>query len=320
VFYLVTDSKTGLKFGFFKSLTDGPWVLSVAGSQSITDWISNSALGETQIQAFLAVADKIMERLLIEKAHSSDKSSEIIVTGHSLGGGLAQAMSYYFENKRFELNLPSYENYLFTWNAFGAKNIVLQVKKILEKQGSSALDLDQFLERSIVKNYFIPGDLVSTIGTHLGETREIRDPFDFNSKWFSLFETHSIYNIQKILETCESCIQEAALKLPSKKQFIPTLGGAWLASLSHYTHNLTNDKNRVENEVANTLKALYEQAFSKVSTNKPLETWEIRTFQYLESLSDQLIQENKVIIDLHGREMLLLYLKKSREIFNAERK
>lgn len=155
-----SDPNTGLRVAAFKpksSLSRTHFLISIAGTEGFRDQIADISFGRSQCKHLLDLIDRLFE------AHSLPQRPEIIITGHSLGGGLAQAVAWYLEK-----NLPDRKIkpniWLFTWNAFGAKELIRKQDPAYDPKNAHL---------TYAANYFVQGEPVSKIGTHLGPTFEL---------------------------------------------------------------------------------------------------------------------------------------------------
>jgi len=165
LYYAFSDPRYGLKYAFFSpttETTDTPWILAVAGTQTMKDWIADTDLGRKQLERLSRLFTKCLfrdstGRMLFDR--------KLLVTGHSLGGGLAQALAYEIQRRLLPFMPEGTESplTLVTWNAFGGRELV-------EKVGTYNAELARTMDMT---NYFVQRDVVSKIGTHIGWTREM---------------------------------------------------------------------------------------------------------------------------------------------------
>ena len=131
----------------YKPENKRPWIISIAGTQSVLDWAANLNLGKKQLDQILGLVSSFSDCLIYDEHNENLVTRDIVVTGHSLGGGLAQAFAY------FLLKLT-----LVTWNAFGARELVQRYEPF-NLVPVALLD---------AAHYYIEGDPISRIGSHLG--------------------------------------------------------------------------------------------------------------------------------------------------------
>jgi hypothetical protein len=135
----------------YKSLTGDRIVLAIAGTDDKIDWKADTAfINGVPNDTFKAYVDKAVADLLKLKSEYPDK--EITLTGHSLGGALAQILA-----KATALDA-------ITFDAPGAAQTMTNL-------ASQLAPLNQVSWQSGalgISNLRIYGDLVSTVGTQLG--------------------------------------------------------------------------------------------------------------------------------------------------------
>lgn len=176
------DPLTGMKYAIFAplastSVSDNkpPWVFAISGTQTTIDWAANLNLGLKQFESLSGLIQIFLDCQTSDEYGAPLVSREWIVTGHSLGGGLAQVLAFLIQKSRMERNLRPMDIDLVTWNAFGAQ-------ELLAKVTSADLDPLAFMK---VANYYVKGDPVSRIGRHIGRTFELR-PKDSDLEHLSL--------------------------------------------------------------------------------------------------------------------------------------
>ena len=154
-----SDPKTGLRVAAFKPVNAGATNLfiAIAGTEGFRDGIADLSFGRSQNQHLLEVIDDLFASNVIPK------NPEIILTGHSLGGGLAQTVAWYLQEKLPQRNITP-KIWLFTWNSFGAQELIRKQEPTFT---ASQVQL------TYAANYFVSGDPVSKIGTHIGPTFEL---------------------------------------------------------------------------------------------------------------------------------------------------
>ena len=143
---------------------DNQVVLSIRGTDDTTDWLSvnptfidkNGEPTDLFRDYVKAAADSLIE------LSSLYPDAEITLTGHSLGGALAQLLAY-------ATGFPA-----TTFNAPGAAQVIQK----LEPQLSGLSSLSNPLGSLGVTNYRLYGDLVSTIGAQVGSTITYEPPIE----------------------------------------------------------------------------------------------------------------------------------------------
>ena len=165
--YFFMNRGSGLKYMILSPVnpTD-PWIFAFAGTQTAIDWMSDVTLGRAQF----AQAESLLYNFTnCEYDNGSGKSlgsRNWIITGHSLGGGLAETFAYLAQKRRLAAGLSVAPIELVTFNAFGALELV-------EDSVEAAAPITRTLATA---NYFVTGDLISRIGTHIGATYELQLP------------------------------------------------------------------------------------------------------------------------------------------------
>lgn len=219
-----SDPKTGLRVAAFKPkviTANQPqtwprtsFIIAIAGTEGARDNIADFSFGRSQSQHLLALLDQLFT------AHVLPPKPEIIITGHSLGGGLAQAVAWYLEK-----NLPKRKItpriWLFTFNAFGAQELIRKQEKSFTSEQSHL---------TYAANYFVRGDPVSKLGTHLGPTlelvpEEVEKKSRFNLPNFDGFEKHRIGYVVKLVESDPTILINAQEAKTERKFYNSLLSG-----------------------------------------------------------------------------------------------
>ena len=154
------NSKNGFKATAF---TNGNAIIvAYCGTNGTSDILSDTQLAQDKIPEQFKDANEFYEQIRKE-----NPDSIILVTGHSLGGSLAQLIA----SKHKDTNAVTY-------NAHG-------VDKIVNSENSE----HDFSDNQNCYNYIIKGDIVSNSSKHVGLTTVLK-----NDK----FDKHGISNYQKI--------------------------------------------------------------------------------------------------------------------------
>ena len=220
-----SDPKTGLRVAAFKPKVSpqkqpqtsprANFIIAIAGTEGARDSIADFSFGRSQSQQLLALLDQLFT------AHALPPNPEIIITGHSLGGGLAQAVAWYLEK-----NLPARKInpkiWLFTFNAFGAQELIRKQEKSFSVEQSHL---------TFAANYFVRGDPVSKLGTHLGPTLElVPEEAERKSKFklpkFDGFGKHRIEYVVKLVEADPTILINAQEAKTERKFYNSLLAGA----------------------------------------------------------------------------------------------
>lgn len=205
-YFYAAEPVSGLKYIVLQPTQGGPWILSIAGTQSALDWIVDLDLGRTQFAALSKLLGMLTTCQYMDESNQPLASRDWIVTGHSLGGGMAQGVAYEIQRRRLEAGLQPVRMELITFNGFGSQELIAKT---------------QTYEPAIVPylsatNFFVRGDEVSRIGTHIGETRELVAP-----EGVSVIGKHAMETIIGIAEnnrTLLSGLADAADVEPPARQ------------------------------------------------------------------------------------------------------
>lgn len=153
-----SDPRTGLRVAAFKPINPRAGTtnlfIAIAGTEGFRDSIADLSFGRSQSQHLLQIIDQLWV------SNTLPKNPEIILTGHSLGGGLAQTVAWYLQQKLARQKITP-KIWLFTWNSFGAQELIRKQEPSFE---ASQVNL------TYSANYFVSGEPVSKIGTHIGPT------------------------------------------------------------------------------------------------------------------------------------------------------
>jgi hypothetical protein len=139
---------TGFYAVGFVNYDAGRVVIGIRGSQDRLDVVSNGNLGIPQYQPNRdALLEFIGENIL---------ANEVVIAGHSLGGGLAQYLGY---DAALAYSANRDKLVVHTHNGFGGRNGIEEMHGAFEP-GTIA--------GARFRNYRHPGDLISRIGRHAG--------------------------------------------------------------------------------------------------------------------------------------------------------
>jgi hypothetical protein len=217
VLFLDADLVSGLKLVMLApSESDAsPFILAIAGTASIVDWAANINLGVAQLERLQRTLDRIFEESFPEDGRTG---RELIVTGHSLGGGLAQAVAFQLDQGLQSARIPG-SIYVITWNAFGAKELI---RRVVANHSSATLRIREQW------HYYVRGDFVSRIGVHTGNTLELRapvganEPVLANTDWME--KAHALAMIRDIVRADAGALRKATKKAPPPLGPVSKLG------------------------------------------------------------------------------------------------
>lgn len=179
---------SGLKYLMFKPLNpEWPWILSFTGTENMIDWLTDLDLGRSQLAQTEGLIHTFTDCEYTGPDGAPMAARAWIITGHSLGGGLAEAFAYKVQAARRAKGLDPAELELVTFNAFGAQEVA-------ETDPARALLILKDLRAA---NYFVTGDPVSRIGRHVGLTLELTQP---EARLTQMVKRHSLQTVREWVE------------------------------------------------------------------------------------------------------------------------
>lgn len=195
------NAESGLKFMIMspKAGHSGPWILAIAGTQTVADWLMDLDLGRLQLKRMALLFELFTTCNQTGSDNLAIPAHDFIITGHSLGGGLAQAFAYQMQVARRQANLMPLRMELVTFNGFGAQPLV-------RKFGAYDESIVQSLN---AVNYFVNGDVVSRIGEHIGVTRQLTPRGEDPDTKISVKEA----KYRHVMETVKGIVQDQTLAL-----------------------------------------------------------------------------------------------------------
>jgi pimeloyl-ACP methyl ester carboxylesterase len=165
-FHYMADRTSGLKYLVLEPENPAaPWIFSFAGTENVFDWLGNLGLGRAQFADIEGWTHFFTNRNYLDVGGTPLGDRDWILTGHSLGGGLAQALAYRIQKRRAALGLVPVQMEVVTFNAFGAADLA---------EGVGVAPLSSIVDSLRASHYFVTGDPVSKIGRHIGPTRELK--------------------------------------------------------------------------------------------------------------------------------------------------
>jgi predicted esterase YcpF (UPF0227 family) len=140
------------------------------------DW--TPVVGGRQFQSICA------RRMMADAMEYATKHNKrIVFTGHSLGGALAQSMGYAVQRRLMEQNPDTRPVEVVSFMSAGGRGIVKKSESNVEKKLNSVM-------------YASRGDIVSIMGRHVGEIREMvrTDEYEqqFRDNAKPMVETHNL--------------------------------------------------------------------------------------------------------------------------------
>jgi hypothetical protein len=214
-----SEPEAGMKYMLLKPIDDDsnkPYVLSIAGTQSLLDWIADLDLGRAQLLKLNRLLKMFTTCQFLDSKGVPLAARGLIVTGHSLGGGLAQAIAYRIQKARLDKNLTAMQIDLITFNGFGGRTLIEKDEKYNE-------DVERLIR---ARNYFVDGDLVSRIGVHVGPTYSlgqpsVSGPFQGNAVTYHLMST--VRSLGETIDLLLSGFMRAEERPPSASEVLGNL-------------------------------------------------------------------------------------------------
>jgi len=177
------NAKTGVANGAYMGLfvpvknnTD-PLVLAFKGTNSrkdeIEDIVHHGAAQFASISAMkMPKTDRNVIQFLLDRLKNG---RDVIITGHSLGGGLAESTAYVLQ-KELDL-LPDSAHHgkihLITFNALGGQNVLEHYDRANKTTLAKGID-PSVVGRIDARNFRVKGDPISSLFSHIGPTYQLR--------------------------------------------------------------------------------------------------------------------------------------------------
>lgn len=169
-----------------------PAIISFAGTRSLKSAAADVNYGASQVNN---VKVKFFQWINTLK---DEKVKEVIITGHSLGGGLAQTLSAMIPHP-FDI-----KTHVVTFNGFGGKDAIKAYGKVYGRVDKNR-DYDKFQPTRDAVGYRMEGDIVSLMGQRFGEARTI--PTKYNSLRF--VTNHLMTTIDERIASSPHILREA---------------------------------------------------------------------------------------------------------------
>lgn len=197
----------GTQAVLYRSLTGGPVLLAFAGTQDEDDIKTAVNSGEPQISEFTSFRNNFdeeaewhllndsggkrgnlnykfrlktndfSETILFQLAKQVANNEDLIITGHSLGGGLAQSFAYIIQAQAELLKSSDKQKTgqisVYTWNGMGG----LEGLSNFLKNKKIGLPKKDIINKLKIENYYVEGDLIVGLRTQLnGQSIKIPNP------------------------------------------------------------------------------------------------------------------------------------------------
>lgn len=177
-----------------------PAIISFAGTRSLKSAAADVNYGASQVNN---VKVKFFQWI---NSLKEDQTKELIITGHSLGGGLAQMLSAMIPHP-YEI-----KTHVVTFNGFGGKDGMKSYNTIYGGKDKDR-DYDKFQPTRDAIGYRMEGDVVSLLGERFGETRTV--PSKYNS--LRIVQNHLMTTIDERIASEPHTLAEA------KKEDVSTM-------------------------------------------------------------------------------------------------
>lgn len=264
-----------------------PDILAIAGTRSLLRW-----LGDPPPDHLAALLTSRLVRLFttcqfLDVFSTPFAARRLIITGHSVGGGLAETFAYLIQSKRLELGLSPMAIDLITFNSFGGRALI---EKIIPYDESVTSHLR-------AHNYFVEGDVLSTVGDHVGPQFSLGAPPDTTSNPPMVDLIHSL---STVLHLGPRALENAKLATPGFTRSLATISRypSLFSTIPDWLYLHSRDRIlELLNEAALTL----ERTDLTEESNREVVRYLIRLLLAKElSLRDSPVADNEMVRDLRG--------------------
>jgi hypothetical protein len=121
------DPESGYKAAIFEPAPDNgkkPWMLAFCGSDSLQDWVSDIHLARDQYRNAASLRSFFLDDGVRDRFGQPMWRRDVLVTGDSLGGGLAELNAYTIEYERQARGNRRGHVLLTSFNGFGAMEAI----------------------------------------------------------------------------------------------------------------------------------------------------------------------------------------------------
>lgn len=153
------------------------------------------------------------KQLIQDAIEMIQSGKNVTITGHSLGGGLSEAIGLLVNNEIKDIDFLNKNLNVITFNGFGGKDTAKRFLDLEEVKDGNSIRLDDFKIDNAI-NYYIGNDPVSIIGTHVGSSYRVMSN---RQTPVSTIDAHKLDTIDCFLLKADRCsLSSANEKLISK--------------------------------------------------------------------------------------------------------
>jgi hypothetical protein len=240
----VTDARSGFKLVHYNNdVNQRKSIISIAGTQTFNDALTDASVGIPQIKsaAYLDSVKKVSQNLI------SSPDKKISVTGHSLGGGVAQAFAHDVAVELKKVGVKDWDQRIevVTWNGFGGVDPLKRLGKYDQEIG----------EKLKATNYFVEGDVVSRIGEHIGEIKKLPGVEKIQQ---GVISSHITSTIESALQKGELINSTAETRYKSIVAPLMSKSLGWMANM-YQDIRFTNNRKEIVQRMIDTRQLWAEQ-------------------------------------------------------------